>query len=118
MLDFSQTLAKIGRFLNEIPGRNRKSVRERSPNCCSAEFYERAQRAALRVRTAAKKASTAALADPPTVDVTPASALSALRQALTRLGDTLHLTPEKHDSIVTVSLPWEANDASTSATGS
>ena len=118
MLDFSQTLAKLSQFLNAIPGRERKIVRERSPNCCSAEFYNRAQRAALRVRSAAKKASSVALAEQPTVNVTPASALSALRQALARLGGTLHLTPEKSDSIVTVSLPWEANDASTSATGS
>jgi hypothetical protein len=118
MLNFSQMLAKLRKYLTEAPRRVRNPQRE-AENCCSPEAYSRAQRTALRKRAAAVKPSRpVVVATSSAVDVIAAVSVSALFQRLVRLGDTLHRTPEKPNSIVSVSLPWEANDASTSATGS
>jgi hypothetical protein len=118
MINFSQTLEKLSRFLKATPRHDRKIARGRTLNCCSAEFYDRSQRSALRVRSTKQKASSPAQDSQLTANFTAANAISALLKALNLLGGTLQTSPGKPNTIVTVSLPWEANDASTSATGS
>jgi hypothetical protein len=118
MLDFSQTLAKLSQFLKAVPRRARKTTRTRDLNCCSKDFYDRSQRAALRLKAKsadAKASSTAAIA--PALLAADKLVLALLERAI-QLGGTLKISPENPNPIVTVLLPWEANDASTSATGS
>jgi hypothetical protein len=118
MFDFSQTLLRIGRFLNAPMRRDRKIGRSSAPNCCSAESYDRAQRSAFLARRIRSKSPSLAAAEPSATSFALARSASALLGALVRVGGTLKISPEKSNTIVTVSLPWEANDASTSATGS
>jgi hypothetical protein len=118
MFDFSQTLAKIGRFLSATPRRKRKVGRGSAPNCCSTEFYARSQRSAFRTRSQLTRTENTAVPQSASRAYAVSDAVSGLFQRLIHLGGTLKISPEKSESIVTVSLPWEAKDASTSATGS
>ena len=118
MFDFSQTLAKIGRFLNAAPRSDRKVERGSAPNCCSSEFYARTRRSAFRTRHKPTRTEDAAVPQSASKAYAVSDAVSGLFQRLIHLGGTLKISPGKSNTIVTVSLPWEANDASTSATGS
>lgn len=118
MLDLFQTLAKLSRFLNAALRRNRKIARGYAPNCCSAESYLRVQRSASVTGSPAAQISSRSVTERSPAFFTAANAGSAMAQCLIRLGGTLKISPEKPRTLVTVLLPWEANDASTSATGS